>query len=242
MANKKISVVTVCYNSLEMLKKTMQSVDAQTYGNMEYIVVDGNSSDGTSDYLKAYTGKLTKYVSEPDKGIYDAMNKGARMSEGDYVIFLNAGDLFAENTTLEKIFDGKDYDDDVIYGDVLRKKSDGTLAVKKALAPNNSHKMYFCHQSCFAKRDCLIEHPFDLKYRLSADFNFFKILTLQHKTFKQLDLPVSIYDMTGVSNTRRSSGLKENIKIVQEHDNFFNKLKLLPRLYFVYWYAKMRGK
>ncbi|MBO4771482.1 MAG: glycosyltransferase [Bacteroidales bacterium] len=242
MANKKISVVTVCYNSLEMLKKTMQSVDAQTYGNMEYIVVDGNSSDGTSDYLKTYTGKLTKYVSEPDKGIYDAMNKGAKMSEGDYVIFLNAGDLFAENTTLEKIFDGKDYDDDVIYGDVLRKKSDGTLAVKKALAPNNSHKMYFCHQSCFAKRDCLIEHPFDLKYRLSADFNFFKILTLQHKTFKQLDLPVSIYDMTGVSNTRRSSGLKENIKIVKEHDNFLNKLKLLPRLYFVYWYAKMRGK
>lgn len=242
MANKKISVVTVCYNSLEMLKKTMQSVDAQTYGNMEYIVVDGNSSDGTSDYLKTYSGRLTKYVSEPDKGIYDAMNKGTKMSEGDYVIFLNAGDLFAENTTLEQIFDGKDYDADVIYGDVLKKKGDGTLAVKKALSPHNSHKMYFCHQSCFAKRDCLMEHPFDLKYRLSADFNFFKILTLQHKKFQQLDLPVSIYDMTGVSNTRRSSGLKENIKIVKEHDNFFNKLKLLPRLYFVYWYAKMRGK
>ena len=237
MANKKISVVTVCYNSLEMLKKTMQSVDAQTYGNMEYIVVDGNSSDGTSDYLKTYTGKLTKYVSEPDKGIYDAMNKGVKMSEGDYVIFLNAGDLFADDTTLQRIFDGNTYDTDVIYGDVIKNGK-----VKPAEKPHNAHKMYFCHQSCFTKLECLQQFPFDTKYKMSADFNFFKVLTLNHKTFKQLDIPVAIFDTTGVSNAKRSKGLKENIEVVKEHDNFLNKLKLLPRLYFVYWYAKMRGK
>ena len=77
---------------------------------------------------------------------------------------------------------------------------------------------------------------------MSADFNFFKVLTLNHKTFKQLDIPVAIFDTTGVSNAKRSKGLKENIEVVKEHDNFLNKLKLLPRLYFVYWYAKMRGK
>lgn len=237
MANLKISVITVCFNSLEMLKKTMQSVETQTYTNIEYIVIDGNSTDGTPEYLKNYNGKLTKYVSESDKGIYDAMNKGVNMSEGDYVIFLNAGDLFAENLTLEKIFDGKTYDSDVIYGDVIKNGR-----VKPAEKPHNAHKMYFCHQSCFTKLECLKQFPFDTKYKMSADFNFFKILTLNNKIFKQLDLPVSIFDTTGVSNTKRSKGLKENINIVKEHDDFINKLRLLPRLYFVYWYAKMRGK
>lgn len=242
MTNKKISVVTVCYNSFDMLKETMQNVDKQTYDNFEYIVVDGNSSDGTVDYLKNYNGKLTKYISEPDKGIYDAMNKGVKISSGDYVIFLNAGDIFAEDNTLYKIFHNKDYDSDIIYGDVIRKMRDGRLILKKAPKPYNSHKMYFCHQSSFAKRDCLIDYPFDLKYKLSADFNFCKILTLLNKKFTQLDLPIAIYDMTGVSNTKRSSGLKENIEIVKEHDNFFNKIRLLPRLYYVYWYTKIRGK
>lgn len=220
-----------------MLKKTMQSVDSQTYTNYEYIVIDGNSTDGTLDFLKNYEGKLTKYVSESDQGIYDAMNKGVKMSSGDYVIFLNAGDLFADATTLEKIFKDKIYDSDVIYGDVIKNGK-----IKPAEKPHNAHKMYFCHQSCFTKLTCLRQFPFDTKYKMSADFNFFKILTLNNKTFKQLNIPIAIFDTTGVSNTKRSKGLKENINVVNEHDNIINKVRLLPRLYFVYWYAKLRGK
>ncbi|MDD6001602.1 MAG: glycosyltransferase family 2 protein [Bacteroidales bacterium] len=237
MTEQKISVITVCFNSLEMLKKTMQSVDSQTYTNYEYIVIDGNSTDGTLDFLKNYEGKLTKYVSESDQGIYDAMNKGVKMSSGDYVIFLNAGDLFADATTLEKIFKDKIYDSDVIYGDVIKNGK-----IKPAEKPHNAHKMYFCHQSCFTKLTCLRQFPFDTKYKMSADFNFFKILTLNNKTFKQLNIPIAIFDTTGVSNTKRSKGLKENINVVNEHDNIINKVRLLPRLYFVYWYAKLRGK
>jgi glycosyltransferase involved in cell wall biosynthesis len=220
-----------------MLKKTMQSVDSQTYTNYEYIVIDGNSTDGTLDFLKNYEGKLTKYVSESDQGIYDAMNKGVKMSSGDYVIFLNAGDLFADATTLEKIFKDKIYDSDVIYGDVIKNGK-----IKPAEKPHNAHKMYFCHQSCFTKLECLRQFPFDTKYKMSADFNFFKILTLNNKTFKQLNIPIAIFDTTGVSNTKRSKGLKENINVVNEHDNIINKVRLLPRLYFVYLYAKLRGK
>ncbi len=237
MTEQKISVITVCFNSLEMLKKTMQSVDSQTYTNYEYIVIDGNSTDGTLDFLKNYEGKLTKYVSESDQGIYDAMNKGVKMSSGDYVIFLNAGDLFADATTLEKIFKDKIYDSDVIYGDVIKNGK-----IKPAEKPHNAHKMYFCHQSCFTKLTCLRQFPFDTKYKMSADFNFFKILTLNNKTFKQLNIPIAIFDTTGVSNTKRSKGLKENINVVNEHDNIINKVRLLPRLYFVYLYAKLRGK
>lgn len=215
----------------------MQSVDSQTYTNYEYIVIDGNSTDGTLDFLKNYEGKLTKYVSESDQGIYDAMNKGVKMSSGDYVIFLNAGDLFADATTLEKIFKDKIYDSDVIYGDVIKNGK-----IKPAEKPHNAHKMYFCHQSCFTKLTCLRQFPFDTKYKMSADFNFFKILTLNNKTFKQLNIPIAIFDTTGVSNTKRSKGLKENINVVNEHDNIINKVRLLPRLYFVYLYAKLRGK
>ena len=165
------------------------------------------------------------------------MNRGVKMSSGDYVIFLNAGDLFADATTLEKIFKDKIYDSYVIYGDVIKNGK-----IKPAEKPHNAHKMYFCHQSCFTKLTCLRQFPFDTKYKMSADFNFFKILTLNNKTFKQLNIPIAIFDTTGVSNTKRSKGLKENINVVNEHDNIINKVRLLPRLYFVYWYAKLRGK
>lgn len=239
---EKVTIITVCYNALEMLKKTMQSVDNQNYNNLEYIVIDGCSTDGTVDFLKNYKGKLSKYVSEPDKGIYDAMNKGVSFATGNYVIFLNAGDLFAENDTLDKIFSSKNYEADVIYGDVLKTGKDGKLFLKPAEKSHNAHKMYFCHQSCFTKLECLQQFPFDTKYKMSADFNFFKMLTLNGKTFKQLDIPVAIFDTTGVSNAKRSKGLKENINVVNEHDNIINKVRLLPRLYFVYWYAKLRGK
>ncbi len=239
---EKVTIITVCYNALEMLKKTMQSVDNQNYNNLEYIVIDGCSTDGTVDFLKNYKGKLSKYVSEPDKGIYDAMNKGVSFATGNYVIFLNAGDLFAENDTLDKIFSSKNYEADVIYGDVLKIGKDGKLFLKPAEKSHNAHKMYFCHQSSLTKTECLKEFPFDLRYKMSADFNFFKTLTKHDKVFKQLNIPISIFDTSGISNTRRSAGLKENIKIVKCQDNFWDKIKLLPRLYFVCWYAQMRGK
>ena len=239
---EKVTVITVCFNALEMLKKTMQSVENQHYGNLEYIIIDGGSTDGTKEYLQNYQGRLSSYVSEPDKGIYDAMNKGTGMATGSYVIFLNAGDLFASDDTLENIFQSKDYQADVIYGDVLKADKNGNLFTKPAEKPHNSHKMYFCHQSCLTKRECLLQYPFDLRYKLSADFNFFKTLTLKGKIFKQLNIPIAIFDTSGVSNTRRSKGLKENISIVRRQDGFFDKIRLLPRLYFVYLYARLRGK
>lgn len=240
--SEKITVITVCFNALEMLKKTMQSVDSQHYSNLEYIIIDGGSTDGTADYLQSYQGKLTKYVSEPDKGIYDAMNKGVSISTGSYVIFLNAGDLFADEHTLENITESEISDADVVYGDVLKADKDGHLIRKPAEKAHNAHKMYFCHQSSLTKRECLLQYPFDLRYKMSADFNFFKTLTKKNKIFKQLDIPIAIFDTSGVSNTRRSKGLKENICIVKEQDGFFDKIRLLPRLYFVYIYARLRGK
>ena len=93
-ASQKVTVVTVCYNAVKEIEKTIQSVIGQTYDNVEYIIVDGGSTDGTLDIIRKYSSRITRWVSEPDKGIFDAMNKSARMATGEYINFMNAGDLF----------------------------------------------------------------------------------------------------------------------------------------------------
>ena len=102
--------------------------------------------------------------------------------------------------------------------------------------------MFFCHQSAFVKRESLSQYPFDTKYRLSADFKFFKTLIINGEEFKHVNIPVSIFDVTGVSNSSRSTGLKDNINVIKEVDNFSDRLRLLPRLYFTYIMCKIRGK
>lgn len=232
-----ISVVTVTFNALPLLKKTMQSVESQDYENIEYLIVDGASSDGTADYLEKYDGRNIKFVSEPDGGIYDAMNKGIRMASGDYCIFMNAGDCFASPTVVSDVFSSGKNLADVIYGDILK---NGTL--KQALTPRNCHKMFYCHQAVFVKTECLKMFPFDIRYRMSADFKQAKQLFLNGNSFLKLDMPVAIFDTSGVSNTNRSAGLWENMSVICEVDGFLDKIRLLPRLYFTYLMCRLRGK
>ena len=115
-ASQKITVVTVCYNAVKEIEKTIQSVISQTYDNVEYIIVDGGSTDGTLDIIRKYSSRITRWVSEPDKGIFDAMNKSAHMATGEYINFMNAGDLFFDEKVLSDIFAGRSYDEDVLYG------------------------------------------------------------------------------------------------------------------------------
>ncbi|MCQ2252528.1 MAG: glycosyltransferase [Bacteroidales bacterium] len=232
----RITVITVTFNNKPQLISTMQSVDIQDYDNLEYIVVDGNSSDGTADALKSYAGKLDKWVSEPDRGIYDAMNKGVGLSTGDYCIFMNAGDTFVKPTTISDIVNCG-FDSDVVYGNILK---NGKLV--EASAPRNCHKMYYCHQAVFVKTACLREFPFDISHKMSADFKQAKLLYLAGKSIKQTNITVANFDTNGISNTKRSTGLMDNIKVIREVDKFKDKLRMLPRLYFTYIWCKMRGK
>jgi putative colanic acid biosynthesis glycosyltransferase len=234
--NIRITVITVAFNAKEALAKTMQSVEAQDYPLLEYIIIDGGSTDGTADMLKTYGGRLDKWVSEPDKGIYDAMNKGAAMASGDYCIFMNAGDCFSEPAAVSRavsLFG----DADVVYGDI---RKDGKL--KKSLSPRNCHKMYYCHQAVFTRTECLKTVPFDISHRFSADFKQAKQLFLSGRHFKQLHLVVADFDTSGISNTQRSKGLWDNIRVVYEVDSFSEKLRLLPRLLLTYWMCRLRGK
>jgi glycosyltransferase involved in cell wall biosynthesis len=231
-----VTIITVCRNHAQELERTIRSVESQTWQEREYLVIDGASTDDTLDVIKAHETSITRWISEPDQGIYDAMNKGVRMAQGEWVIFMNAGDTFASDDTLQRVF-GSPQNADVIYGDVIK----GEL-VKKAEAPRNAHRMFYCHQSAFVRTRCLREFPFDIRHRMSADFKQVKQLYLSGKTFLQLDFPVANFDTQGVSNKNRSAGLYDNIQVIRETDSLWEQMKLLPRLYFTYLLCKIRGK
>jgi len=236
-----ISIVTVVYNNKNLLEKTIQSAVNQRFGSFEYIVVDGNSTDGTIDIIKKYETEISAWKSEKDNGIYDAMNKGVNMAKGEWIFFLNAGDIFADENVLEKILPYLvENENDVVYGDILKHNKKGELFIKKSDSPSDRHKMYFCHQGVFCRTAICREIPFDTAYSLSADFKFFKLAFLKGYRFKQTDILITIFDTTGLSNQNRIKGLLENIKIIKEINNFYDKIRLLSRLYYVVFFIKLK--
>ncbi len=167
------------------------------------------------------------------------------MAHGEWVLFMNAGDCFASEDVLERVFrtygqrttDNGQRTMDVIYGDVVK---DGV--VKKASSPHNAHRMFFCHQSCFVRKSCLSEYPFDTNHKMSADFKLIKQLWYAHKSFLQLDFPIADFDTKGISNTRRSDGIMDNIHVIREVDKITEQIKFIPRLFFTYIICRIRGK
>lgn len=153
---------------------------------------------------------------------------------------MNAGDTFAARDTLRRVFSAGGSSADVIYGGVIKTGRDGRTYVKPAEMPHNAHRMFFCHQSSLTRTACLREFPFDIKYTMSADFKFFKIMWKHGRAFCRLDIPVSVFDTGGVSNTSRSKGLLQNIAIIKEIDTLIDRLRFLPRLYFVLLMLRMR--
>jgi glycosyltransferase involved in cell wall biosynthesis len=240
-----ITVITVVYNGVEMLEKTIQSVTAQDYTAIEYIVIDGASTDGSADIIKNYELKIAKWLSEKDTGIYNAMNKGIRMASGEWICFLNCGDVFVDRESVGKVVEqivSGDENTSIVYGNILISHADGTNHEKIAKEPCNLHRMFFCHQSAFVKTGVLRRYLFDEHYRLSADLKFFKQCYYDKYLFRHLNFPVVIYDKSGISNTNREKGLRENIAVIKETDKGFDKIKFLFRLYFVIYWRKLTGK
>ena len=233
----RITVITVAYNAREALATTIQSVAAQTYQPLEYIVIDGGSTDGSREVIENHRSDITYWVSEADGGIYDAMNKGVAKATGDYCIFMNAGDTFVSADTVSNVIKAMDKGVDVVYGDIVK---DGKS--KASLSPRNCHKMFYCHQSAFTRTSCLREFPFDTSHRYSADFKQAKQLVLAGKRFQHLPILVAHFDTSGVSNTHRSEGLWDNIKVVCETDCFADRLRFLPHLIVPWLMCRLRGK
>ena len=198
------SIITVCYNEKDSIKNTLDSIVEQTCGDRELIVVDGGSTDGTKEIIQQYKQHLTWWCSEPDKGIYNAMNKGVLHATGDYVIFINAGDRFYDSRVLEHVY-RNGMTTDIIEGyvaDVMKGKR-----VKERYDDIYVHLFAdtLSHQGTFIRRSLLQVHPYDEKYKIVADWKFWiETIILEKASYSFIEQYIAYYDMTGVSSCKEA--------------------------------------
>lgn len=216
-----LSVITVCYNSSNVLPSTIGSLLVQTWRKFEYLVIDGASTDETGPLLERtrslFLEKAIPFrsISEPDKGIYDAMNKGVRMARGKWLLFLNAGDLLAFPDTLEKIFSVPPKGQ-IIYGDTICIYQGHRKLYPALPLENLKWEMAFCHQSVFVERRLLTDSPYDISYRVCADHHFFLSTYLKGIPFDYRPCPVSIYEISGYSDRNKLLSHREKHRMQKE--------------------------
>lgn len=195
--NYKISIITVCYNAASEIEKTIQSVIDQTFLDYEYIIVDGKSTDSTMDIVYKYRDRIHQIVSEPDNGIYDAMNKGTRIASGEWLLFMNTGDMFANNRVLENVFISN-YPDEIqcIYSDIYMPDSKGNWRICPMFFENGG----FIHQSAIYRRK--LHDVFGLyvvtKKLIISDYLFF--VRLRRDQVKKIDTIIAYYKGCGVTS------------------------------------------
>lgn len=228
MSNVKISIITVVFNSIDKIEATILSVINQTYSNIEYIIIDGGSTDGTIEIIKKYSNKISFWISKPDKGVYDAMNKGIDTATGEWINFMNAGDSFYNNNVIHDIFhSGMDKSTTVIYGDTLNIFSFGNFLFKAKLLSEIERGMPFCHQSTFVKREVLANYHFDRSFKISADYNLFYNLYKKEYTFSYFPICISNYEVA-------EEGISNSSKLIKEEFLINKNQKLYYKRFFKY--------
>lgn len=222
----KISIITIVYNNVRDIEYTISSVLNQSYPDIEYIVIDGASTDGTLDIINRYKDRINTIVSEKDAGIYDAMNKGLALATGDYVLFLNSGDELYDNDTIRCIVE-KGKGADIIYGETkLVDEQRHIIADRRHRAPDKfdwqsfRYGMNICHQAIYIKRS--ITEPYDLNYHLSADIDWIIRAAKKAKTTQNVHNYVARYLVGGMSQKRHRQSLKERYQIFKKHYGCFN--------------------
>lgn len=216
-----LSVVTIVYNNARDIERTMLSVLNQTYTGIEYIVVDGASNDGTLDIIKRYENRIAKLVSEKDKGIYDAMNKGLALATGDYVIFMNSGDEFYANDTVAKVF-ATAPDADIYYGETEMVNDEReSLGQRRHQVPDKfnwrsfKYGMSVSHQAIYIRRS--LTEPYDPQYQLSADIDWIIRAAKKAKKIVKVDGYVAKYLVGGMSKAKHKQSLLERFDIMKRH-------------------------
>lgn len=224
----KFSLITVTYNAGAVLEDTIQSIITQTYKNVEYILIDGASTDNTMRIIERYRDHIHTVVSEPDQGLYDAMNKGLSLATGDYVCFLNAGDCLHEDDTLLGMVHSvaasheAPCPPDVLYGDTALVDSEGHFLRMRRLTPPEHltwksfrYGMLVCHQAFFARR--AIAPHYDLRYRFSADFDWCIRVMKQARYLHNTHLTLVDYLDEGLTTRNHRASLIERFHIMCRH-------------------------
>lgn len=232
--NPLITVITVVFNGEQFLEETIQSVINQTYTNIEYIIIDGGSSDGTMEIIEKYIDKIDYWVSEQDKGIYDAMNKGIAQATGEWINFMNEGDWFFSEGVLLSVFKDRNHSNaQIIYGDHEVHYHSGRKRIKKAGRVENLWKgSQFCHQAVFVNTHYHKAHNFNMHNRIAADFEFFYMAWKDNIKFSQVGEVVASFAAGGVSDVNRVATTLGFWGVVEENTavNLFYIMCLLKEI------------
>ena len=223
----KLSIITINKNNASGLEKTIESVCCQTFKDYEYIVIDGDSSDNSVEVIKRYSESIHYWTSEPDNGMYQAMNKGIKKSTGEYLIFMNSGDCFATSNTLEKVFEQK-RDADLVAGNILL---EGRFSKIRKSYPDKITFYYLSvnaiwHQATFFKKNLFEEiGMYDENFRIASDWKFILLALVKYnKSIEFIDMDIALMDTCGISNTKQAIPTME-----MERDNTIKE-------YFPYFY------
>lgn len=235
MGNIKVSIITVCYNAENTIKETMLSVLKQNYSKIEYIIIDGCSTDNTKHIVDETKTDFENiiFVSEKDSGIYNAMNKGVRMATGEYIIFMNAGDFFCSKYVVSSLIE-KSHNMDIIYGDHFFRRGNLSKLVRADIPDKIIKDSIFSHQAVMAKKTLLNNSPFDERFKLAADYKFFLMQYKENRSFMKINIPIVYYDCSGVSSNV--------IKTRKEHMNIRISEGVVTRnteiIRYIIWYFK----
>ena len=209
----KLSIITVNFNNKAGLQNTIDSVVSQTFRDFEWIVIDGGSTDGSRELIEQNADLFSYWVSEPDKGIYNAMNKGIKVAKGDYLQFLNSGDWLSDEMALERSFSHHPTKD-IVYGDLLFVENNvviGERRYPKELSLRFFYQRTICHNASFIKRELFQKELYDEHYRIVSDWVFFLKQALMNASFEYLGEIVLCYDTSGISSVN-----KELVRIERE--------------------------
>ena len=242
----KISIITVTYNAASVLKRTLDSVKAQSWQQIEHLIIDGASKDETISMAETYKAQCPYEVvilSEPDKGLYDAMNKGLRLATGDYLVFLNAGDTLHAADTLETIVRSAQPLPGVLYGDTAITDEQGNFLHLRRLRPPKKlswksfrQGMLVCHQAFYALTDIAKDLPYDPRYRYSADVDWC-IRVMKEAQKRQLPLVntqaiLADYQEEGQTTIHHRDSLKERFDVMRRHYGLFSTV--IMHVWFVF--------
>jgi len=225
----KLSIITINRNNAEGLCKTIESVVSQTFTDFEYIVIDGDSTDGSVDVINQFADKITYWLSEPDKGIYNAMNKGILKATGDYCLFLNSGDWLADNLVISD-FCNLRYEEEIVSGNIYLSDNKiielKTAICSKDLTYDVLLNSVVYHQSAFIKRTLFdLYGLYNEKYRIISDWEFFiKTLIVGNCTYTNFDRIIAYYDLNGIS------AQKGELNDLQERERISVFETLIPRV------------
>ena len=235
-----ITIITICYNAQATITRTLESIQAQTYTELEYLVIDGASKDATLE-LVAQLAPRAQVFSERDHGLYDAMNKGLKRATGDYVWYINAGDALPSPTTVEELvadaFAGGQMPD-VIYGDTRLIDSEGKdLGLRRLRPPHEltwrsfEEGMLVCHQAFIVRRT--LAPLYNLRYRFSSDVDWCIRVLKEAKHCYFIDRPIALYLNEGTTTANHRASLIERFEIMSEHYGFWRTLLKHLRFLFV---------